>query len=103
VSERIGSEEQLTSRWGKAFVKQSLPERTYAGKTCRVFSMTEAKSSYTLKVTYALWKNVVLFYEYKSTNHGESEPFSIDTWEAVSVTENVPEAAFTKTLNISWH
>jgi hypothetical protein len=103
VKERICSEEQLTSRWGRAFVKQSLPDRTYAGKTCRVFLMTEVKSGYTLSVTYAIWNNVVLFYEYKSTNHGESTPFSLDTYEAVSVTENVPEAAFTKTLNITWH
>jgi hypothetical protein len=35
--------------------------------------------------------------------HGESAPSALTTYEAVSVTENVPEVAFTKTLDISWH
>jgi hypothetical protein len=91
------------SRWRSSFVRQSLPDRTYAGKVCKVYFLKEVQSDFTRSVTYAFWNDVVLFYEYKETRHGESEPSSITTYEAVSVTENVPETAFTKTLNISWH
>jgi hypothetical protein len=91
------------ARWRSTFVRQSLPDRTYAGKVCKVYLLKEVNKDETLCVTYAFWNDVVLFYEYALTRRGESSPYSVDTYEAVSVTETVPDTAFTKTLNRSGH
>jgi len=61
---------------------------TIAGKSCKVFKISYGGT----EITIASWNGLMMLYEV----NGEL------VWIALSATLDVPEAAFTKTFNVSW-
>ena len=80
------------------FKKQSA-QMTFAGKPCDVYTLTLSTGSVTGEVTYtyAIWNKIAMMHEVKTSSGG-----IIARVEAVAVTLDVPENAFTKTLDITW-
>ena len=72
------------------YTKQSA-QRTFAGKPCDMYTLTNSYGT----STYGLWNKIML---YSEVMVGTLQTI----WEAQAVTLDVPEVAFTKTLNISW-
>ena len=72
-----------------------LPNRTIAGKSCVVYSHSINIQGATYRTTYALWNTLVLLMEIAMGN-------DMLIWIAQSVTLEVPDVAFTKTLDITW-
>jgi len=72
-----------------------LSDKTYAGKLCNVYSYSLAQYGVPFKYTFAIWNGLTLFME---MSDGSETMF----WVAQSVTLDVPDVAFTKTLDITW-
>jgi hypothetical protein len=100
------TEKKLETTWlsphnifSNGFKKQPNPI-TFAGKSCDIYTLTISTGTGTGDVTYtyALWNKIVMMHEVKASASGEI----IARVEAVAITLNVPETAFTKTLDITW-
>jgi hypothetical protein len=73
--------------------KKQPTQKLIAGKSCDIYTLTTPTSV----ATVGMWKNVALLYEVDNL-----EPPSYYRWEAIEVNLDVPEVAFTKTMNITW-
>ena len=73
---------------------------TFAGKSCDVYTLTISTGAGTGDVTYtyAIWNKIAMMNEVKTSPEG----VILARMEAVAITLDVPEVAFTKTLNITW-
>ena len=76
------------------YVKQSA-QRTFAGKPCDIYISTNSYGT----STYGLWNNINLYVEVEASYEGV---IAYTKWEALAVNLDVPEVAFTKTLDITW-
>jgi len=80
-----------------------LSNKTYAGKSCSVYTkpttITAQGQTVTMRYTFAVWNGLILFWEYAIEGGGESSSMF---YVAQAVTLDVPEVAFTKTIDISW-
>ena len=89
----LGSEIIFTDR----FTKQS-GQMTFAGKSCDVYSLTHSIGGENVTHTYAIWNKITMMHEVKISPSGEI----LARIEAVAISLDVPEVAFTKTYNITW-
>jgi len=71
---------------------------TLAGKPCDIYTLTLSLEGRKYDYTYAIWNNIEMMYETKESESGKI----IGKREAEAVTLDVPEVAFTKTLDITW-
>ena len=79
------------------FTKQT--NRTIAGKSCSVYSQSMKVQGMSMKYTIALWNGLTMLWEVEYSDGTET---SSTFWVAQSVTLDVPEVAFTKTLDLTW-
>jgi len=79
--------------------KKESGQMTFAGKTCDVYTLTiSTGTGTTVTYTYAIWNKIAMMHEIKTSPSGEI----LARVEAVAITLDVPETAFTKTLDITW-
>ena len=77
------------------FKKQS-GQITFAGKSCDVYILTTSTPAGEVTDTYYLWNKIVMMGEKRLS--GEI----LARHEAVAISLDVPEVAFTKTFDITW-
>jgi hypothetical protein len=78
--------------------KKQTAQITLAGKPCDVYTATLAVGADNFTYTYAMWNNIEMLYETKYSASGKI----LARREAVAVSLDVPEAAFTGTMDITW-
>ena len=69
---------------------RQLPDMLILNRPCKVYNLTDDGT----EVTVGIWNGLILFYQEHGIEGGR--------YEAKAITFDVPDVAFTKTMNVTW-